>query len=198
MQKRTSSNRPSGQTLIEFALIVPLLMLLIMGIMAFGQMLSHQVILNNAAREGARTGVVCATDPEIDAAVRKTADSLPHYSDPNYLEIYIDPKDNHADRVFGKPLLVQLRYKDNVAVPILGMWMNPKILMARKIMTIENCAGGLDPGNGSSSTSSSSSGGSSSGGNSNSGGSSGSSSSGGSNGHESGAQGNGGGWNASP
>jgi len=140
-----SNGSRRGQALLEFALVVPLLILLVMGIMAFGQMFSHQLILNNAAREGARAGIVCRSDAEIDEIVRRTANSLPHYNDPNYLEVYINPPEAHPDRVYGKPLLVQLRYKDYVAVPIYRIWMNPKILMARCIMTIENCRAVFGP-----------------------------------------------------
>ncbi len=46
--------RRAGQNLIEFALIVPILIALLMGIMEFGWVMRNQLILTNAAREGAR------------------------------------------------------------------------------------------------------------------------------------------------
>ncbi len=45
-------NLPS-QALVEFALVLPLLLLLILGVMDFGRMFYIKMVLTNAAREGA-------------------------------------------------------------------------------------------------------------------------------------------------
>lgn len=52
-----------GQALVEFALVLPLLMLLILGIVEFGRAWNAKQILTDAAREGARLSVV--GDPTI-------------------------------------------------------------------------------------------------------------------------------------
>lgn len=44
-----------GQSLIEFVLILPILLLLILGVLEYGWMLNAKVTVNSAAREGART-----------------------------------------------------------------------------------------------------------------------------------------------
>jgi Flp pilus assembly protein TadG len=54
----------SGQAAVEMALILPVLMLLLLGIMEFGQAWNAKQIVTDAAREGARQAVVW--DPEID------------------------------------------------------------------------------------------------------------------------------------
>lgn len=46
----------SGQSLVEFALILPLLVLLLYGLAEFGFLLYGHVQVTNAAREGARAG----------------------------------------------------------------------------------------------------------------------------------------------
>jgi Flp pilus assembly protein TadG len=43
-----------GAAAVEFALILPLLLLLVFGIVEFGLLLNKQVSVSNAAREGAR------------------------------------------------------------------------------------------------------------------------------------------------
>lgn len=46
----------SGQSLVEFALVLPLLVLLLYGLAEFGFLLYGHVQVTNAAREGARAG----------------------------------------------------------------------------------------------------------------------------------------------
>ena len=43
----------SGQSLVEFALIIPIMLLLILGALEFGRLFYIKVALQNAAREGA-------------------------------------------------------------------------------------------------------------------------------------------------
>lgn len=49
---RPTSKNP-GQALVEFALILPLLLLLTLGVMDIGRLFSTKIVLTNAAREGA-------------------------------------------------------------------------------------------------------------------------------------------------
>lgn len=56
VRKRLSSER--GAELIEFALTLPLLLLLVLGIIEFGFMFQEYEVVTNAAREGARIGAL--------------------------------------------------------------------------------------------------------------------------------------------
>jgi Flp pilus assembly protein TadG len=47
-----------GASAVEFALLLPLLMMILFGIIEFGMALYRQAILTNASREGARLGIV--------------------------------------------------------------------------------------------------------------------------------------------
>ena len=49
--KRTSKSR--GQSLVEFALILPILLLLVLGAMDIGRIITTKIAVTNAAREGA-------------------------------------------------------------------------------------------------------------------------------------------------
>jgi Flp pilus assembly protein TadG len=55
---------------VEFALIVPLLFLLVAGAIDFGFMINRDTLINNAAREGAREGTVNPDSTAIDGVVR--------------------------------------------------------------------------------------------------------------------------------
>ncbi len=47
-----------GQSLLEFALIMPVLLILVLGILEFGFAITDQVSVTNAARDGARAGAL--------------------------------------------------------------------------------------------------------------------------------------------
>jgi Flp pilus assembly protein TadG len=54
--------RNHGQSVVEFALVLPLLLLLVFGITEFGRAWLTQNVLTSAAREGARLAVVTGPD----------------------------------------------------------------------------------------------------------------------------------------
>ena len=59
-----------GSELIEFALVLPMLLLVVLGIVEFGFIFQRYEVLSNAAREGARMAVLPGyTEPDIDARV---------------------------------------------------------------------------------------------------------------------------------
>ncbi len=56
-----------GVSTVEFALILPLLLLVLLGIIEFSLVLYNKAIITNASREGARTGIVFRADPNTGA-----------------------------------------------------------------------------------------------------------------------------------
>jgi len=69
---RRLAKSESGAELIEFALTLPLLLLLVLGIIEFGFMFQEYEVLTNAAREGARIAVL-PTYAATDAARKNNA-----------------------------------------------------------------------------------------------------------------------------
>lgn len=55
---RRKLKREDGQSMVEFALILPIFLLILCGIIDFGWLFYNQLSLNNACREGARYAVV--------------------------------------------------------------------------------------------------------------------------------------------
>ncbi len=70
-----SSNRPAraqgrrrrGATLVEFALVAPVVFMFIFGLVEFGRLLMVQQALTNAAREGCREATLATTQNSSDA-----------------------------------------------------------------------------------------------------------------------------------
>jgi Flp pilus assembly protein TadG len=61
--------RDAGAELVEFALVLPLLLLVLGGIVDFGILLQRQQVVTNAAREGARLAAVGYSDADVVARV---------------------------------------------------------------------------------------------------------------------------------
>jgi Flp pilus assembly protein TadG len=52
-----------GSSTVEFAIVVPLLLVVIFAIIEFSIALFNQAVITNAARDGARAGIVYIVDP---------------------------------------------------------------------------------------------------------------------------------------
>lgn len=63
-RRRGARRGRRGAVAVEMALITPVLAAMIFGILEFGWLLTVQHTLVNAAREGARLGVLQGTEPE--------------------------------------------------------------------------------------------------------------------------------------
>jgi len=100
----TSRDKPRGQALVEFALVLPILTLLLAGFWDMGRVVLANDALSHAAREAARYAIVhggsslnpCPVGPAADEAVVPTASaSCPHPS-PSKESIYAEAR-NSAD-----------------------------------------------------------------------------------------------------
>lgn len=70
---RRRCRRDEGQSLVEFVLALPILLVIIFGIVEFGVAWRTYQVITNVAREGARFGVIGTTD---DGMVQGRVDSL--------------------------------------------------------------------------------------------------------------------------
>ena len=58
--RRTRRTGQRGQSLVEFAMVVTVMMLLLLGMLEFGFVFDHHLTIEYASREGARTGSALA------------------------------------------------------------------------------------------------------------------------------------------
>jgi TadE-like protein len=79
LERKARGNRLRGErgaVAVEFALIFPVLLLLVLGILEFGYGYHSWDVTQNSAREGARVGAVDSSVADIVARVRGTSDLL--------------------------------------------------------------------------------------------------------------------------
>jgi len=75
---REISSSDRGAAVVEFALVLPLLLLLVFGIIDFGRALNAQITLTQAAREGAR--LVALSQPNVVSRTQAAATGLSNVS----------------------------------------------------------------------------------------------------------------------
>jgi len=65
----SGSRDPRGQSLVEFALVLPLLLILLLGVVDFGRVFSAGITTETAARDAAETGAISRlrTPPTVPA-----------------------------------------------------------------------------------------------------------------------------------
>lgn len=105
---RRRPRRNSGQALVEFAVVVPILMLLILGLVDFARAWNTYQVITDAAREGARTAVI--DNPTItEADVLVTMSSAMARAGLNTTDATITITGFRSGR--GNPTTVQIDYQ---------------------------------------------------------------------------------------
>jgi Flp pilus assembly protein TadG len=118
--------------MVELAIVLPILLLVIMGIIDFGRIYHGHLAVTTAAREGARQAAIGASDADITATAMAAAAPLPAGS----LSVQISP--TPASRYPGTPITVEVRYRLPVLTPILqGMLDSPFTVMGQAVMKKE-------------------------------------------------------------
>lgn len=131
-----------GATAVEFALVLPILLLLVFAILELGLLLYNKAVITNAGREAARYGVVMRTPKHTSGEIEQKA--LDYCS--NFL-VSLSPSANPDPTVsidgaggsFGQPLTVTVNYTfsglglGTLLSPLTG----PITLTATTVMTNE-------------------------------------------------------------
>jgi TadE-like protein len=99
----------SGQAVIEFALVLPLLLVSALAIVLVSDVGVARLVLEHAASEGARVGALTNDDGRIRSAIVAAIEPLPR----DKVEIRIEPsghEDPRSNDPRGSLLRVRLRY----------------------------------------------------------------------------------------
>jgi hypothetical protein len=113
----------SGQSVVELAVALPVLLIVMLGMINLGILVNAQIILTQAAWEGARAGATLTNpvngDAEITGAVQAALTGL----DVSAVQIDIDPAQNEYPRdrpgplPRGHPLTLRLEYPLSMTLP---------------------------------------------------------------------------------
>ncbi|MCY4424991.1 MAG: pilus assembly protein [Acidimicrobiaceae bacterium] len=125
--RRARSRRPrrqSGQSTVEFALMVPFLALLLLTVVQVGLLVRTRVLVTHAAREAVRSAAVGEADGEVRSAALASADL-----DPRRLHVLV--------RRGGGTATVELTYVEATDVPVVGPLVGEATFEARATMRLE-------------------------------------------------------------
>jgi hypothetical protein len=109
---------------VEFAIVLPILLLLILGLINLGVVVNTQIVITQAAWEGARAGATLDRDAgENDAQIFGAVNAALKPLDAAQASIEIEPQENQAPRNLpwpeprGKPLTVRVEYELRLSLP---------------------------------------------------------------------------------
>jgi Flp pilus assembly protein TadG len=107
--KYPASHRASlaGQGLVEFALVLPLLLLILIGVLDLGRLSFAAMTVTNAAREGARYG---ATNPTATSAIVARAQNEAYGSIISPSQLIVSTPTFPEGCALGKPIQVTVTY----------------------------------------------------------------------------------------
>lgn len=111
--KRTRGG-DKGQSLVEFALVLPVLALLLMGIIDLGRIISAQLIVSEAARDAARYASIGNGDTQVGQTVSADTSTLG-----NTVAWTITPTE--TNRQSGGTVTVDVSYSVDLFDPLLAV-----------------------------------------------------------------------------
>ncbi|HXF50071.1 MAG TPA: TadE family protein [Dehalococcoidia bacterium] len=122
---RERPSREGGQSLVEFALVLPVLLIVVFGIIDFAMGMRSYVALANATREGARYAAIGAvfgtqadcgvTDTTVVGRVCKTAEGL----NKTRLTVVTDPTKVYPNGMApGNSVVVKATYEYRFITPL--------------------------------------------------------------------------------
>jgi hypothetical protein len=115
-----------GVAMVEFAIILPLLLVLTFGIIEFGLVLYNKQVITNASREGARAGIVAA-DPRYDATYIESvvdtyvADNLVTFGADKDPDVYVNGYSSNPSLGDELKVDVEFDYQFLVLPPLLSL-----------------------------------------------------------------------------
>jgi hypothetical protein len=121
-----------GQSIVETALVLPLIVLILTGIIDFGFLFSNYLQISNAARDAARSAAIGMLDSDINVLITNMTPTLV----PEDRTVTITPPE--GSRVKGEEVKVSISYDYHLLTPVISSIVpNPITLNADTSMRME-------------------------------------------------------------
>ena len=118
---RTRRDPEGGSAAVEFALVLPLVLLVILALVQVGVFARDRVLVEAAARAGARAAALAHDPPAVAGAAQAAAPGL----DPGALGVTTVRSGTRGD-----PVTVTVTYVDPVRVPVVGWLIGGSVSLA--------------------------------------------------------------------
>jgi len=141
-QRRPRDRQSAGQSLVEFALVFPILIILLIAIFDLGRLVFAYNDITNAAREGTRVGIIDQTETTIKNEVVNQATSL-GLPAADVLVSYVESDDPTQPCPDDPPtsleclVVVTVSYDWQAITPVIGNIVGPITVTAVSQMPIE-------------------------------------------------------------
>lgn len=113
-----------GSAVVEFALTLPLVLLVALALAQVAVVGRDRIVLQHAARAGARLAAVETSDQAVDAEVRRAAAWL----DPDDLTVMVQRVGG-----LGEPVAVRAEYDVPMALPLAGWLLPPAVHLSAEV-----------------------------------------------------------------
>jgi Flp pilus assembly protein TadG len=127
---RRRSEREDGSAVVEFALLLPILFLVLLAAVQVGVLARDRLVLTQAARAGAREAAVSLDDAGVRQAALEASPGL----DPALLEVGV------VREGLGAPVTVTVSYRAGMAGPLAG-WLLPEVVDLRAVASMRQEVG---------------------------------------------------------
>lgn len=141
MRDRQRNRGQKGAAAVEFAIILPVFVLLLFGMIEWGLLLFNQQVITNASREGARAGIVAGTPRVSDGEIRAVVNGylgnhLITFGSDSTPTIQIAPAGDRSSLVFGNDLKVTVSFNYGFLV-LSNLGFADRVLTAESLMKME-------------------------------------------------------------
>jgi Flp pilus assembly protein TadG len=111
--------REKGQSLVELALTLLIILTLLAGAVDFGMAFFSYVALRDAAQEGALYGSLYPTDTNgIVSRIRQSSSAPVNLSDPS--KVTISPPSTPQGACRNRPIIITISYNYQLSMPFIG------------------------------------------------------------------------------
>ena len=119
-----------GQSIVEFALVLPILVMLLFGIIDFGRIFHTYLAIDHASREAARTASIGENDATIVSTAVASASSI-HLTAG---QVAVSPGGTKSS---GSDVTVTITYPINFLTPVVSNLTGPITLSSSTVMRME-------------------------------------------------------------